>query len=260
MATEIHPSSVVSEGAQIDEDVKIGPFCVVGPEVKLGRGTKLISHVTVDGDTTLGEENEVYPYAALGMLPQDIKHKDEKTSLVIGSRNTIRESVTMHLASVGGDGVTTVGDDNLFMVYAHVGHDSKIGSNAMIGAYVAIAGHVVIEDFVVAGGMLAIHQHVRIGAYAMLGGVSRIINDVPPYVIASGADKAKLFGLNLVGLRRGGFTREEITELKEAYRLLFREKLSLSEAIKKIQEELPYTDKIKHLVEFVQANKRGLCR
>jgi len=260
METEIHPSAIISEGAQLDEGVQVGPFCYVGPSVKLGSGTRLISHINIDGDTTLGQDNTVFPHASLGMLPQDIKHKDEQTSLVIGSGNTIRESVTMHTASVGGDGVTNVGDGNFFMIYSHVAHDCKVGCNAIIGPYVAIGGHVAIEDHVVAGGMLAIHQFVRIGEYAMLGGVSRIVNDVPPYVIASGADKAKLFGLNLVGLKRGGFTRDEITELKEAYRILFREKLPLGDAIKKIQETLTYSDRIKHLVEFVQANKRGICR
>ena len=260
MATEIHPSSVVSEGAQIDEDVKIGPFCVVGPEVKLGRGTKLISHVTVDGDTTLGEENEVYPYAAIGMLPQDIKHKDEKTSLVIGSRNTIRESVTMHLASVGGDGVTRIGDGNFLMAYVHVAHDCNIHDNVIVANSVALGGHVEVEEYAFIGGFTGVHQFARIGAHSMVAAITRLSQDVPPYVMVKGTEKARLFGLNALGLKRRGFSDETISELKTAYRMLFREKLSMKEAIKKIQEELPYTDEIKRFIEFIQQNKRGICR
>ncbi len=260
MATEIHETAVVADGAELDEEVKIGPLCVVGPKVKLGKGTRLVSHVTVDGKTTMGENNEVMPYACIGMIPQDLKYNGEETSLVIGNNNRLREYVTIHLASTDGDGETTVGDDNFFMAYVHIAHDCKVGNHVIMANYAGLSGHVVMEDHVVAGGMLGVHQHVRIGEFAMLGGVSRIINDVPPYVIASGADKAKLYGLNTVGLKRNGFEEETIAELKAAYRILFREKLSLGDAIKKIQEEVAYSDKVRHLVEFVQANKRGICR
>lgn len=260
METQIHPSAIVADGAELDEGVSVGPLCVVGPKVKIGKGTRLISHVTVDGDTTLGENNELFPYACIGMIPQDLKYNGEETSLVVGSSNRIREYVTMHLGSVDGDGETTVGDNNFFMAYVHIAHDCKVGNHIIMANYAGLSGHVTIEDHVVAGGMLGVHQFTRIGEYAMLGGVSRIIHDVPPYVIASGADKAKLYGLNLVGLKRKGFSDETISELKSAYRILFRDKLPLGEAIKKIQEDLPYSDKVRHLVEFVQANKRGICR
>ncbi len=260
MTTEIHPSAVVADGAELDEGVNIGPLCVVGPKVKLGKGTRLVSNVTVDGNTTFGENNEVLPFACIGMPPQDMKYGGEETSLVVGSNNRIREYVTIHLASSDGDGETTVGDDNFFMAYVHIAHDCKVGSHVIMANYAGLSGHVVLEDHVVAGGMLGVHQFTRIGEYAMLGGVSRIIHDVPPYVIASGADKAKLYGLNLVGLKRNGFTDETISELKAAYRILFREKLPLGDAIKKVQEEVAYSDKVRHLVEFVQANKRGICR
>ena len=202
MATEIHETAVVADGAELDEEVKIGPLCVVGPKVKLGKGTRLVSHVTVDGKTTMGENNEVMPYACIGMIPQDLKYNGEETSLVIGNNNRLREYVTIHLASTDGDGETTVGDDNFFMAYVHIAHDCKVGNHVIMANYAGLSGHVVMEDHVVAGGMLGVHQHVRIGEFAMLGGVSRIINDVPPYVIASGADKAKLYGLNTVGLKR----------------------------------------------------------
>ncbi|MCK4910363.1 MAG: acyl-ACP--UDP-N-acetylglucosamine O-acyltransferase [Thermodesulfovibrionales bacterium] len=260
METQIHPTAVIADGAELDEGVNIGPLCVVGPKVKIGKGTRLISHVTVDGNTTLGENNELFPYACIGMIPQDLKYNGEETSLVVGSNNRIREYVTIHVGSVDGEGVTSVGDDNFFMAYVHIAHDCKLGNHIIMANYAGLSGHVTMEDHVVAGGLLGVHQFTRIGEYAMLGGVSRIIHDVPPYVIASGADKAKLYGLNLVGLKRNGFSDETISELKSAYRILFREKIPLGEAIKKIQEELPYSDKVRHLVEFVQANKRGICR
>lgn len=260
MGTDIHPTAVVAEGAELDEGVSIGPLCVVGPKVKIGKGSRLIANVTVEGDTRIGENNRLFPYACIGMTPQDLKFGGEETSLVIGDNNRIREYVTIHLASVDGDGETTVGSDNFFMAYVHIAHDCKVGNHVIMANYAGLSGHVTMGDHVVAGGMLGVHQFLRIGEYAMLGGVSRIIHDVPPYVIASGADKAKLYGLNLVGLKRNGFTDETIAELKAAYRLLFREKLSIGDAIKKIQEEVPYSDNVRHLVEFVQANKRGICR
>jgi UDP-N-acetylglucosamine acyltransferase len=260
METFIHPSAIVADGAELGEGVSIGPFCIVGENVKIGKATKLVSNVTLGGTTTIGENNEIFPFACLGMIPQDIKYSGEETSLVIGDNNKIREYVTMHIASVDGDKETTVGSDSFFMAYSHVAHDCKVGNHVIMASNAIIAGHVVLGDHVVLGGMLAVHQNARIGEYAMVGGVSRIINDVPPYVIAAGADKAKLYGLNLVGLKRNGFDDETISELKLAYRILFREKLPLGDAIKKIQEDLPYSDKVRHLVEFVQANKRGICR
>lgn len=244
----------------IDDNVTIGPFCVIGEQVTIKSGTKIHSHVNIDGRTTIGQDNEIHPFACIGHAPQDTKYNGTDTALIIGDRNKIRESVTMHRASINGDGVTEVGSDNFFMAYSHVAHDCKIGSRIVVATGAGIAGHVHIEDNAIVGGLIGIHQFVRIGAFAMLGGMSRIVSDVPPYVIASGTDKARLYGINLIGLKRNGFTDEEINILKDAYRIMFRQSLPLQEAIARIREQLPQSDKIEHLIEFVQHARRGITR
>jgi UDP-N-acetylglucosamine acyltransferase len=257
--TGIHPTAVIEEGAMLDEGVSVGPFCVIGKGVKIGRGTRLLASVIIEGDTEIGEDCTVFPFACIGQAPQDKKYKEEKTSVKIGRGNIIRESVTIHRASVGGDGVTAIGDNNFLMAYAHIAHDCKLGSNIVMANAATLAGHVHVEDYAVLGGLTAVHQHARIGAYAMVGGFSGIAQDIPPFMMASGA-RAKLFGVNTVGLKKNGFSDEKINELKRAYKILFREKLTLTNAIKKVQEQLPYTGEIKHLIEFIKANKRGICR
>lgn len=260
MATEIHPTAILDKDVLLDEDVFIGPYCVLGRGVKIGKANRLISNVVMEGRTETGENCTIYPFATIGLSPQDIKYKGEDTAVRIGSNNIIREYISIHRASVGGDGVTVIGDDNFLMAYVHIAHDCKVGSRITMANSVGLSGHVVVEDCVVIGGMVGVHQFTRIGGYSMIGGVSRITQDIPPYVIASGIDKSKLFGLNVVGLKRHGFSEETIGDLKKAYRILFREKLSLKDAVKKVQEELPYSDEIKRLIEFIQKNKRGICR
>ncbi len=259
MATEIHASAIVDKEARIDEDVFIGPFCTVGGGVQIRKGARLVSHVVVEGKTEIGEGCQVYPFATIGFPPQDVKYRGEETGVKIGNNNIIREYVTIHRASVGGDGVTVIGDNCFLLAYAHVAHDCKIGNNVVLVNLATLAGHVVVEDHAYVGGLVAIHQFTRIGAYSMVGGFSGIGQDIPPYTMASGA-RAKLFGLNTVGLKRHGFSDETIAELKKAYKILFREKHTLKEAIKKVQAELPYTEEIKHLIEFIEKNKRGICR
>jgi UDP-N-acetylglucosamine acyltransferase len=259
MANEIHPSAIISSHAEIGDDVVIGPFCIVGEGVHIKKGSKLISNVILEGNTEIGNNCTIYPFTSLGLPPQDMKYKGEKTGLKIGDNNTIREYITIHRASVSGDGMTTIGDNNFLMAYVHIAHDCRIGSHVIMANVATLAGHVVVEDHTVIGGLVAIHQFTRIGAYAMVGGFSGVGQDIPPYMIASGA-RAKLFGLNAIGLKRHGFSDQTINELKKAYKILFREKHTLKEAIKKIQEDLPYTDEIKHLIEFIQKNKRGICR
>lgn len=259
MTTEIHATAIVDKEALIDEDVFIGPFCTVGKGVKIMKGSRLVSHVVLEGKTEIGEGCQIYPFASIGFPPQDVKYRGEETGVTIGSNNIIREYVTIHRASVGGDGVTTIGNNSFVLAYAHVAHDCKIGNNVVLVNVATLAGHVVVEDYAYIGGLVAIHQFTRIGAYAMVGGFSGIGQDIPPYTMASGA-RAKLFGLNSVGLKRNGFSDETIAELKKAYKILFREKHTLKEAIKKVQAELPYTDEIRHLIEFIEKNKRGICR
>lgn len=259
MPKEIHKTAIVSPKAEIDDDVYIGPFCIVGDGVSIKKGTRLMSNIVVEGNTEIGQECTIYPFAAIGLPPQDLKYKNEKTGLKIGKKNIIREYVTIHRASVGGDGLTEVGDSNFLMAYVHIAHDCKIGNSVIMANAATLAGHVLVEDFAVIGGLVAIHQFTRIGAYSMVGGFSGIGQDIPPYTMASGA-RAKLYGLNVIGLKRHGFSDEAINNLKKAYKILFREKRTLKEALKKIKSELPETPEIKHLLEFIEKNKRGICR
>ncbi|MBA3060600.1 MAG: acyl-ACP--UDP-N-acetylglucosamine O-acyltransferase, partial [Nitrospirae bacterium] len=245
--------------ASIDEGVQIGPFCIVGGGAKLKKGTRLISNVIIEGNAEIGENCTIHPFACIGLPPQDIKYKGEKTCVKIGSNNIIREYVTVHRASVGGDGLTEIGNSNFLMAYVHIAHDCKIGSNVVMANLATLGGHVVVEDHVVIGGIVAVHQFTRIGTYVMVGGFSGVGQDIPPYTMASGP-RAKLFGLNSIGLKRNNFPDSTINDLKKAYRILFREKHTLKDALKKVQKELPQTDEMKHLVEFIEKNKRGICR
>jgi UDP-N-acetylglucosamine acyltransferase len=259
MGKEIHPAAIIETNVEIDEETFIGPFCIIRDGVYIKKGTKLISNIIIEGNTEIGENCTVYPFTSIGLPPQDLKYKGEKTGVKIGDNNIIREYTTIHRASVGGDGTTIIGDNNFLMAYVHVAHDCKIGNSVTMANVATLAGHVLIEDYAIIGGLVAIHQFTRIGAYAMVGGFSGVNQDIPPYMIASGA-RAKLFGLNTIGLKRHNFSDSTIDELKKAYKILFREKRTLKDAIKKIQEYLPYTDEIKHLIEFIQKNKRGICR
>jgi UDP-N-acetylglucosamine acyltransferase len=260
MNREIHPTAILNPKTEIDEGVIIGPFCIIGEGVRISKGTKLISSVVIEGDTEIGENCIIYPFTSIGLPPQDLKYKGEKTGVKIGNGNTIREYGTIHRASISGDGITTIGDNNFFMAYVHIAHDCKIGSHVIMANAATLGGHVIVEDYAIISGLSAIHQFTRIGSYAMVGGFSGVGQDVPPYIIASGA-RAKLFGLNTIGLKRHGFSDTKINHLKKAYKILFREKRTLKDAIKKIQEDLAYTDEIKYLIDFIQhKNTRGICR
>ncbi|MCS7163677.1 MAG: acyl-ACP--UDP-N-acetylglucosamine O-acyltransferase [Thermodesulfovibrio sp.] len=257
--SEIHKTAIVSPKAEIDKEVFIGPYCIIGDNVKIGRGTRLINHVQIEGITEIGENCIIYPFTTIGFPPQDIKYKGEPTGVKIGNNNIIREYVTIHRASVSGDGWTEIGDGNFIMAYVHIAHDCKIGNHVIMANLATLAGHVQVEDFAFIGGLVAVHQFTRIGAYAMIGGFSGVGQDVPPFTMASGP-RAKLYGLNLVGLKRRGFSDETINILKKAYKILFRDKLQLKEAIEKVKRELPQIPEIIHLLEFIEKNKRGICR
>jgi UDP-N-acetylglucosamine acyltransferase len=215
--------------------------------------------VVVEGRTDIGENCTIHPFSSIGLPPQDLKYKNEPTRLVIGDNNIIREYSTIHRASVGGDGVTSIANNNFLMAYVHIAHDCKIGSNVVMANAATLAGHVVVEDHAVIGGLVAIHQFTRIGRYAMVGGFSGIVQDIPPYMVASGA-RAKLFGPNTIGLKRHGFSDASVNAIKKAYKILFREKLTLKDALRKIREDVSDTEEIRHLVEFIEKNKRGICR
>jgi len=255
----IHHTVLLHPKAEIDEGVIIGPYCIIGEGVRIKKGTEIISHVVIECNTEIDENCRIYPFTSIGLPPQDLKYKGEKTGVRIGRDNIIREYITIHRASIGGDGLTTIGDNNFLMAYVHIAHDCKIGSNVIMANAATLGGHVVVEDHAVVGGLVAVHQFTRIGAYAMVGGFSGVGQDIPPYTIASGA-RARLFGLNTIGLKRHGFSDETMNHLKNAYKILFREKRTLKDAIKKIKEEFTSTDEIEHLLDFIENSKRGICR
>ena len=259
MKTKIHETALIHQKAEIDTGVEIGPYSIIKKGVRIGKNTRLISHVVVEGDTEIGEDCTFHPFACIGLPPQDMKYRGEPTKLTIGSNNTIREYVTVHRASVGGDETTTLGSSNFLMAYAHVAHNCKIGSNIIMANAATLAGHVLVEDFAVIGGLVAIHQFTRIGKYAMVGGFSGIGQDIPPFMVASGA-RAKLFGPNVIGLKRHGFSDGTINTIKKAYKILFREKRTLKDAIRKVQEDFADSLEIRHLLAFIEKNKRGICR
>lgn len=259
MPNEIHPSAVISSKAAIYDDVNIGPFCFVGEGVSIKSGTRLLSNVVVEGNTEIGENCTIYPFTSIGLPPQDLKYRDENTGVRIGNNNIIRENITIHRASIKGDGLTEIGDSNFLMAYVHIAHDCKVGSSAVMANAATLGGHVVVEDFAVIGGLVAVHQFTRIGAYSMIGGFSGVAQDVIPYMMASG-ERARLYGPNAIGLKRRGFSDETINILKKVYKILFREKNTLINAIEKIRKELPETDEIKNIINFIVKSERGICR
>ena len=257
MGKEIHPTSIISPGAEIAEDTYIGPFCIIHDKVRLGKGSRLISNVIIEGATEIGENCRISSGAVLGDAPQSYGYKGERTYVRIGNNNIIREFVTVH-RSAKEEETTRIGDDNFLMAYVHVGHDCLIGNQTTITSYVAIAGHVIIEDKAIIGGMTAIHQFVRLGTLSMTGGVSRAIKDVPPYFLASG-NPTVIQGLNVVGLRRAGIKPEVRTNLKKAYHIIYRSGLNVTQAVQRIREEMEVKDEIAHLVQFIEESERGIC-
>jgi len=258
--TTIHPTAIVEPGARLAESVVIGPYCTVGPEVELADGVELISHVVIAGRTAVGAETRIFPFASIGHAPQDLKYKGEKSRLEIGQRNTIREHVTMNPGTSGGGMVTRVGDGCLFMVGAHVAHDCIIGDNVIMANNATLAGHVAMGDFAFLGGLSAVHQFVRIGKHGMIGGITGVERDVIPYGQVVG-DRARLVGLNIVGLQRRGFTREQIQALRTAYQMLFGESGTLAERVDEVARQYPDVEPVRDIVEFIRADsQRGLCR
>ncbi len=257
--TAIHPSAVIAPGAELDHGVQVGPYAVIGPQVRIGRDSSIGPHSVVEGRTTIGCENTIFQFASVGAIPQDKKYQGEDSSLIIGDRNTIREFATLNIGTTGGGMATRIGNDNLFMVYSHVGHDCQIGNNVILANCATLAGHVILEDYVGVGGLAAIHQFTRIGESAYLGGGAMVSLDVPPYCMAQG-DRARLFGLNLIGLKRRGFGEEQLSALKKAYRTFFAEGLTLKEATDRTRQEQAASPEAVHLAEFIASSQRGICR
>ena len=249
-SASIHPSAVVESGANIAAGCHIGPFCHVGPEVTLHEGVVLKSHAVVTGMTEIGAETVIFPFANIGDIPQDLKYAGEKTQLIVGKRNRIREGVTMNTGTDGGGGITRVGDDNLFMTGAHVGHDAIVGNHVVVANQSAIAGHCIIEDGVIIGGLSGIHQFVRIGRGAIIGAVTMVTNDVIPYGLVQGP-RGALDGLNLVGLKRRGVAKEDITALRAAYQALAQGEGAFQERARRLSEEAPNSQYVWDVVDFV---------
>jgi len=257
---DIHPSAIVDPGAEIADGVSIGPYCIVGPNVSLAEKVVLHAHVVVAGRTRIGAASVVYPFASIGHPPQDLKYRGEPSELVIGERNTIREHATMNPGTEGGGMVTRVGNDCLFMVGAHVAHDCVIGDHVVMANNASLGGHVVIDDHAILGGLAAVHQFTRIGRFAMIGGLSAVVQDVIPYGSAVG-DRARLSGLNIVGLKRSGFSRDDIHALRTAYRLLFAEEGTKTERLADVGEMYSDNTTVMEIVGFMSSDSpRGICQ
>ncbi len=254
----IHPTAIVDKNAEIDSDVSIGPYCVIEGRVRIRRGTVLHSHVVVQGNTEIGEGCSISPFASIGGPPQDVTYRNEDTSVRIGNNNIIKEYVTINRGTPSGQATTRIGEGNFLMAYSHVAHDCQVGSHIIMANCATLAGHVHLDDFAILAGLCAVHQFCRVGKHAFISGVTGVPKDVPPFMIAAG-DRAKLYGLNVVGLGRRGFPKEEISQLKKAYRILFRSSLPLKTSLRIIKEELTGPN-IQELIDFIEVSRRGICR
>lgn len=254
----VDSTAIIHKNAHIDSDVDIGPYCIIEENVIVKKGTKIQGHVVIQSGTEIGEGCKISPFASIGGPPQDLTYKGEDTRVLIGNNNIIKEYVTINRGTPHGKGITKVGDNNFIMAYAHIAHDCVVGSNVIMANCATLAGHVEVDNYVIFGGLCAVHQFCRIGKYAFISGLTGIPKDVPPYIIAAGP-RAKPYGLNVVGLERHNFSKEEILILKKAYRLLFRSSLPLNTSLKIIQEELEGKH-IEELVDFITNSKRGICR
>lgn len=258
MKPAIHPTAIVSKESQIGERVEIGPYTVVGRHVKIGAGTKIANHAVLEGHTTIGENCKIFSGACLGTIPQDKKYKDLESFLIIGNENTIREYVTMNPGSVEGS-KTVIGDRNFIMIGVHVAHDCSLGDDITIANAVGLSGHVQVEDKAVIGGMAGVHQFARIGKLSMVGGVSKVNTDIPPFSICDG-NPARFYGLNSIGLKRAGYTSKEALEIKKALKILFASGFKFSTAMQKVKETCRRNADIDHLLEFVAKSERGIPR
>ncbi len=255
----IDPHAIVSPQAELAADVDVGPFSVIGPGVRLGPGTVVGPHAVITGLTTIGANNHIYQFASLGDAPQDKKYAGEPTRLEIGDRNVFRESCTMNRGTTHDKGVTRIGDDNLFMAYSHVAHDCVVGSNTVFANCASLAGHVEIGDWVILGGLSAVHQHCKIGAHAFLAGGAIVTRDVPPYVMVAGNPSAPHM-VNSEGLKRRGFTEEQVRSVREAYRLVYRCDLKLSEALERLEPSAREQPALRLFVDFIRSSTRSIIR
>ncbi len=257
--SNIDPRAIVSPQAELAADVTVGAYTVIGPGVKIGAGTWVGPHAVINGPTTIGEQNKIFQFSSIGDAPQDLKYKGEPTRLEIGDRNVFREFTTMNRGTVGGGGVTTIGSDNLFMAFTHVAHDCHVGNRCVLANYATLGGHVFLGDWVIMGGYAGIHQFTKVGAHAFLGNNAAVTRDVPPYVMAVGSP-AVPHSINSEGLKRRGFTPEQIRNLKNAYRVLYRSDLKLSDAVEELTRRAATQPELKPLVDFIGDSTRSIVR
>lgn len=255
---DIHSTAIIHVKSKLADNVSVGPYTIIGEHVSVASGTQVGSSCVLEGHTRIGENCRIFTGAVIGSIPQDLKFKNEKSFLEIGNNNTIREYVTVNPGSEE-NGKTIIGNENMIMAYSHVAHDCIIGNGAVIANVGTLAGHVEIGDGAVIGGIVAIHQFVRMGVLSIVGGCSKVTKDIPPYLTCDG-HPARAYGLNSLGLKRAGISGEIVINLKQAFKILFRQQLSTSHALKKIKEEIPASAEISHLVEFIQNSKRGICK
>ncbi len=255
----IHPEAIVDSGARIGANVDIGPYSIIGPDVEIGDDTEIGPHVVIKGHTRIGRENRIFQFCSLGEMPQDKKYAGEPTRLEVGDRNTIREFCTFNLGTVQGGGVTSLGDDNWIMAYVHIAHDCHVGNKTIFANGASLAGHVTVDDLVIFGGFTGVHQFCRIGAHVITAASSLVLQDVPPYLMVAG-NTAQPYGIHVEGLRRRGFTSEAITELKRAYRTLYKSGLLLEEAKGKLADQAKTQPDVQLMVDFLETSKRGIIR
>ena len=259
MPTSVHETAIVSSSAQIGTDCFIGPFCTIGDDVLIGDGVRLDSHIVVDGKTSIGKDTRIYPFVSIGLAPQDLKYGGEPTAVEIGERNHIREFVTVHRGTAGGGGITRIGNDNLLMAQAHVAHDCQLGSNIIMANAATLAGHVEIADRASVGAYSGVHQFCRVGYEAFIGGYSVVVKDAPPFAIIQG-NHAKCYGLNRIGLKRRGYSKETIEKLSHAYHLYLSAKLNTTQALERMREEISDCQEVDSLIDFIASSKRGVVK
>ena len=255
--TKIHSTALIDPKAELASGVTVGPYSIIKSHVVIGPDTEIGPHVVIKEHTQIGARCRIFQFASLGEIPQDLKFAGEDSQLVIGDDNTIREFATMHRGTAGGGGVTRVGNGNLFMAYTHIAHDCVVGNGVIMSNAATLGGHIIVEDRAILGGLAAVHQFTRIGRHAFIGGASAVPRDVPPYTMAVG-NRAKLVGLNLVGLKRQGFTDSNLQALKQAFEILFLSGLNLKEAMERVRQDLPPLPEIQHILDFVATSERGL--
>jgi UDP-N-acetylglucosamine acyltransferase len=256
--SEIHPTAVIQEGARIGEGCRIGPYCVIGPNVILGTGCELHSHVVIDGHTEIGSENTFYPFASIGLRTQDLKWDGGTTWTRVGSNNTFREYVTVHSATADGD-ATVIGSHNNLLAYTHVAHDCQLGDHIIMSNVGTLAGHVIVEDRAIVGGLAAVHQFCRIGTMSIIGGCSKVVQDVPPYMMVDG-NPAATRTLNKEGLKRNGVNEDTQKSMRHAYRILFRSEQTFTNAVKHVRADVATSPELEHLLAFIESSERGIAK